>query len=112
MTLREIEAVAQFTNILLIESGRPEIPARQVAQIYMPARRLSRLAVADCNDGLTDKQKRLEVRTSAALAALGEELGVTFTLSGDPRGYVVKMDTPLTGRFNTFGGAECGWGVA
>lgn len=42
---------------------------------------------------------------------MAESLGVTLELGGDPRGYTVKLMTPKSGRYNTWGGAECGWGV-
>ena len=49
---------------------------------------------------------RAETRIRAALNGSG----VTADFSGDPRGYVVKLHLP-SGKYNTFGGLESGYGV-
>lgn len=73
---------------------------------------LGRLAVKDCNVGLTDDELAKENRTQVKIGELcRDELpGVRPKFNGDPRGYVVKLILP-TGLYNTWGGAEDGWGV-
>ena len=42
---------------------------------------------------------------------MGEEYGLKFEIDGDPRGFAIKLKTPKTGRYNTWGGRETGWGI-
>lgn len=49
-------------------------------------------------------------RIEERVRALAAKNGATVNLSGDPRGYVVKLHLP-SGRYNTWGGPESGYGV-
>lgn len=53
-----------------------------------------------------ERQERLEKR----IKAICEKIGCRVETDGDPRGYTVKVFLP-TGEYNTWGGAESGWGV-
>ena len=59
-----------------------------------------------------EQEERIEQRITnyfTLYAALsGSDLPVNF--NGDPRGYPVKVVLPKTRRYNTWGGAETGWG--
>lgn len=52
------------------------------------------------------KEKQIEAR----MAEICKPFNLPITFGGDPRGYTVKVKFP-SGRFNTWGGAEDGWGV-
>jgi len=87
----------------------------RVANQFMKlARTLERINVRECNgyhieaQRLTDEQGR--ARTEARLKDLCRHYGFGLNLGGDPRGYAVKLILP-TGRYNTFGGKEEGYGV-
>lgn len=54
-------------------------------------------------------EKSLEEKIRAYAKGLPNVKGVKFT--GDPRGYCVRLMLE-DGRYNTWGGAEDGWGVA
>ena len=54
------------------------------------------------------EKKELAVEKRITDICAGFKLPVIF--GGDPRGYTVKVKFP-SGRYNTFGGAEEGWGV-
>lgn len=69
------------------------------------------LAVKACNEELSEKDKRRELEIEKWLSERGSYLGIVFTFNGDPRGYTIKMKTPRSGKYNTWGGAEVGWGV-
>ena len=75
---------------------------RDVREIMRLAQTHARLAVLDCNRGLTEyeqvKRTRLELRIEEAV---GGEGSVIF--SGDPRGATVKVRV-LSGRSNSWGG--------
>ncbi len=77
--------------------------------------RLERLAVRACNEERNEDaikaDERLEARLEAQAAELVAPYAVKLKFGGDPRGFVVKVMTPQTGRFNSMGGASEGWGV-
>lgn len=75
------------------------------------ARRCSRLAEKACNEPITPADAVRELRSQDAIRSTLEAYpGVRVTFEGDPRGYVVKLHTP-GGEWNTFGGAEEGYGI-
>lgn len=74
------------------------------------ARSIERNAVAVCNGTATPTSERRALGAANAALKLAELAGVTPRLCGDPRGYALKLVLP-TGRYNTWGGAEEGWGV-
>ena len=92
----------------------------QVADQFMKlARTLERINVRECNDDYADtdwgRNKRsrdiaASKRTEARLKDLCRHYGFGLNLGGDPRGYAVKLILP-TGRYNTWGGKEEGYGV-
>lgn len=114
--MRNLESWAQLV-LLLGKYRRPgrrdnEV-ARDAAEIRRMAAILATLAVAECNTGLSERQQTREERTSAKLAALVAEgyEGLTCRFGGDPRGYVFAL-VCRDGEYNSWGGAESGWGVA
>lgn len=70
----------------------------------------SRLAVDACNRELTAAEKAKDERNDALIAAWGKRYGLKLVTGGDPRGFTVKVILP-SGRYNTMGGKEDGWGV-
>lgn len=84
------------------------------------ARRHGKLAERECNghqtwDGNWDEAaaKRDELageRLEARITKLCERMGCGVKFGGDPRGYTVLLILP-SGRGNTWGGDEHGWGV-
>lgn len=57
-----------------------------------------------------ERMEQADAKNDAAIEALCKEWGLVPVFSGDPRGYTVKVILP-SGRYNTWGGKECGWGV-
>lgn len=86
--------------------------ARDVVSLLWGSRALTRLAEAECNRGLSGREETREKALRARIAALVSEGydGLTPRFGGDPRGYVVKL-VCRDGEYNTYGGAEEGWGV-
>lgn len=70
----------------------------------------SRLAVDACNRELSEAEKAKDARNDALIKAWAQRYGLKVHLNGDPRGYTVKVVLP-SGRYNTMGGKEDGWGV-
>lgn len=54
--------------------------------------------------------ERQEKQIERRMAEIAAELGVPIRFGGDPRGYTVKLTLP-SGRYNSFGGREEGYGV-
>ncbi len=85
--------------------------------VWRMARRYAKMQRNACNIFYTDAEqvridkaeKRLEARIREAALQLGGVVGVKFT--GDPRGYCVRLML-ASGRYNTWGGKEDGYGIA
>jgi hypothetical protein len=88
-----------------------DVPYLIAKRVRWHAARLARLAVDDCNYGLTEKQEREKATSRKLIAKELKPYGITCNFSGDPRGYVVKCRLP-SGKYNTWGGKESGWGIA
>lgn len=82
------------------------------AKLMRYGRTSSRLAVAECNRGMTDAERKQDERNDKRIKELVATFGKGFgvVLGGDPRGYTVKLLVP-SGAHNTMGGKEGGWGV-
>lgn len=88
--------------------------------ILRAARKLGTLAVALCNgdidqDAYDAAKDRAVARVQRVLAEMAAwtppNRRVTIAeTGGDPRGYCLKLHLP-SGKGNTWGGDECGWGV-
>lgn len=74
------------------------------------ARTLERLAVAGCERALTPFEEKRQRAVTEMCRFLAADFGANVHTGGDPRGFALKLDLP-TGRYNTWGGAEEGWGV-
>ena len=86
------------------------------------AKKYERLQIEQCNGDEPDagsaewqarlaaQDDKLEARILAHVAA-AFPAGYRVTFGGDPRGFTVKVHTP-DGRYNSFGGAEDGYGIA
>lgn len=121
----------EFVAILSREC--PLIDAVRVAQIagriMRHAATIGRLAEESCNghpmqgnahidaqrlnklqDAWDARIERQEQAAQAHITKAAEELGLVPDFGGDPRGYTVKIKLP-SGRYNTWGGKEDGWGV-
>jgi hypothetical protein len=92
-----------------VPSRPPYLVANDVTALRRAARSLERLAVADCNHGLTAWQERRREALSVKVKALASGYTLDATCHGDPRGLVVKLvdpENPSAG--DSFGS---GWGV-
>ena len=120
------EFVAQLTRAL--PDVAPHLVARNARLLMRHARTHGNLAEAECNGPgdyvnripypeagriYDEHQERCERRTAQVerrIEALCTDLGIKADFGGDPRGYAVKLHLP-GGAYNTWGGAESGWGV-
>lgn len=78
-----------------------------------PAQGSPSMPIADINQLQDRWDKRIEKDTERyerLVIRAASEIGLVVHFGGDPRGYTVKVKLP-SGRYNTWGGAEDGWGV-
>lgn len=116
--LRPIEAapLAELTALLFETQLRrhaeivPLAVARDATLLQRLGRSLQSLAIAHCNHGLTARQERRQKSLCEHASAVASRYDATVDCGGDPRGYVLKIILP-TGRYNTWGGKESGWGI-
>lgn len=65
----------------------------------------------DWDEAAAKRDEAKEARTETKVRALLAAYGVEPIFGGDPRGAVLKLATPYTGKANTLGGRESGWAV-
>jgi hypothetical protein len=86
------------------------------AELMRLARRHDKIQERLCNEPdesgrIARSDERIEARIKELIAAVPLSAAIRgVVLSGDPRGYTVKV-LLKNGRYNTWGGAEDGWGV-
>lgn len=89
----------------------------EIDRIFRLARRANRYNTAACNRELSPREAKLAEKTDAEFEALVAEiakregLAVGVKCKGDPRGYPFKIRVEPDRPYNTWGGAEDGWGV-
>ncbi len=82
-----------------------------VDELYTLAKRADHYNEMRCNVEMTDQQEARADRIDARMVALVASIGLTGTPNGDPRGFAFYVHLPKTGRYNSWGGAETGWGI-
>ena len=82
---------ADWRLVAAAELGRRGVPPTKVPEIRRLACEYGRLQEASCNYGLTSRQEARERNIEARLAVLGSEFGISFHVSGDPRGATVYI---------------------
>lgn len=80
-----------------------------VLRTLRDANELHRLHTKACNEPLTSTDQTRVSAFERQIAADFKNHGLGLYLNRDPRGNPVGILTPKTGRYNTMGGAECGW---
>ncbi len=95
------------------QSLTPTAHAARAQRLTQHAKALSRYAVLDCNGDLTEVQQLKDRNVQGRVEDICKAYVVLVDFGCDPRGYVVKLhftygkDKP----YNTWGGAESGWGI-
>lgn len=101
----------QLAAIMARQGCAPSNPyhvALDAQRIVKLARSLASLAVQHCNRGLSPRQEAREMNIAAEIKTIAAWYGLKASTSGDPRGYVVRLDGPGVPR-NGWGD---GFGVA
>jgi hypothetical protein len=110
---------ADAVEIVRLESncawGYPGAIDAWVAEVEAVSVRLHKLYEGACSRDLgsagnASRDAEIE-RHETRLKEAFKLAGLGLYLNGDPRGNPVGILTPKTGRYNTMGGAECGWRI-
>jgi hypothetical protein len=107
---------AEFLRVMREEfPNEPEGLVRTIATALMRrATRSQKYAELLCSVDMGEKgQARVEKqdeKNDDAIERLAAQLGMKCRIGGDPRGFVVSVFLP-SGRSNSWGGKEHGWGV-
>jgi hypothetical protein len=110
MTSRE----DRMNSLFVIQNeANVELGILQAAAVFDHLHRwnatLNRLNENECNYGLTPAEERKEERTKERATKYAAELGLTLDFNSDPRGSAIRIMTPKTKQYNSWGGAENGW---
>lgn len=110
--MRDPSNETQFVTALCgaLPEERPHVVAVLADELMRLSRAHGRIQVNRCNRELTDREEKRDDRIEAKITELLTPYGIKPDFGGDPRGYTVKLHLP-TKRYNTWGGAESGWGV-
>jgi hypothetical protein len=116
MTIRD-EALILASTLSNAEDGL--VLPGVCAELIRLARRYAKIQERWCNEdmsgtpGLEDRvrarEKKLEEKIRAVASEIKGVKGVKFT--GDPRGYCVRLHL-RSGKYNTWGGVDDGYGIA
>jgi len=83
--------------------------------IHRHAVTYARIQESRCSEEMSERAtarlERREAQIERRIGHLAAYIGCGVKFTGDPRGYCVRLILP-DGRYNTWGGAEDGWGVA
>lgn len=104
------QAKAREENIRELQLAYPTLkdPAKLQDGLYSLALRVAHNASMICSSEIwVDQRPQLRAKVAALAARHG--ISLDFELSGDPRGFSLKLRLP-TGRSNSFGGEV--WGIA
>ena len=85
-------------------------PLADIRAVLRDAATLTRLAEQACNAEPTRQDIAREQSAERRVKDLAARYGATVKFNGDPRGYVVKLGLP-SGKYNTWGGRESGYGI-
>lgn len=113
---REVVAII-LAEGSLVDTGAGASPQERASDwlrgVEAKALRLHNLYEGACSKDLGARGNALRETLTAdlerSLRADFEKAGLGLYLNSDPRGNPVGILTPKTGRYNTMGGAECGW---
>ncbi len=70
-----------------------------------------KLVVHQCNGTYTPRMESRERNIEKRVTEIAQSIGLKATFDGDPRGYTVKLHAPKGNFYNTWGGAETGYGI-
>lgn len=119
------KARAEFSAAMIAEFGDRKETRAAVRELFILANAHMTRSVEQCN-GPTDRERAArgfdwdeweetraasERETERRILAIAETIGARVKLGGDPRGFTVKLMMPKTGAYNSWGGAEEGFGV-
>lgn len=87
------------------------IPARIASRLVTLANVHNRIQVKYCNESLNETDEKLLERVTGEIKTAAKILGIKAHFDGDPRGFTVKLHALTGDVYNTWGGAEVGYGI-
>ena len=101
----------ELAAVLAVECKvQPTVAVRMAQALLRDAAGIQRHCVNACNREVTPQETARCRHAESRIRRLLESYDVGVSLNGDPRGYCVKLHF-ASGRYNTWGGAESGYGV-
>jgi hypothetical protein len=82
-----------------------------VCDMVRLAKAYHRIQEHDCNGTKTKRMETMERNLECRIEEIAVKYGLRVVFEGDPRGYVVKLFSPLKNVYNTWGGVESGYGI-
>lgn len=105
MTRQQITDQTEFAALMVGEFPAADI--NDINELMRLARRHGKLQEKACNEQVPENH---DAKCEDEIWRVCCRIGCKVKFGGDPRGYTVKVFLP-SGRYNTWGGAEDGWGV-
>ena len=101
----------EFAAVVASDFPEPVCAARVAGLLIRDAKVIQRHCVNACNREVTSQETARAMQAEHRMRkVLANYPGVELVVGGDPRGYCCKLLLPSK-RYNTWGGAESGYGV-
>ena len=102
---------AEFLCAMIEEFDNSYITQEACIRLLSLAKSHQRIEVMRCNVGDTDYLMKRQRALRSSMTKVGNTINATLKFGGDPRGFTVKVMMPKTKLYNSWGGAEEGYGV-
>ena len=87
------------------------IPSDVAKSLVTMARNHRAICVIECNGETMPKDSQRKALLEASIRKIVKEFRLIALFGGDPRGFTVKIHSPTRDVYNTWGGAESGYGI-
>lgn len=105
------KAEAEFLCAMIEEFGNSYTTQGVVIRLLSLAKAHQLVAVERCNVGDSDYLMKRQEWLRKAMIKIANPINATLKFGGDPRGSTVRVMMPKTKLYNSWGGAEEGYGV-
>ena len=107
--MKKIEA--EFLCAMIEEFGNSYTTQTACIELLRRAKQHQFVSEQRCNVGDTDYLMKRQQALRQSMIKVGNTINATLKFGGDPRGFTVKVMLQKTRLFNSWGGAEEGYGV-
>lgn len=83
----------------------------EIQDLVRLAKEYHKIQEHDCNGTKTPRMESRESNIETEIKTITTKFGLKVHFDGDPRGFCVKLHAPKNDVWNTWGGADTGYGI-